>query len=177
MEAKNNYLTREQIYANRVLHLNTKYLGNGSPSNVGAYAGQMNHFETITFKSTPTKDWKGSDWMLWHKLLLQAFKNGSFASGIKYTPDKALELTNQVFLNHWNKTASFKVANFGGYSSDFFTYFKSFIISINKRLSSAYLWNTTNTCIHNTYIYKYHHTTYQSLSTITSNVDQPQSKI
>lgn len=41
MDVNNNYLTREQIYANRVLHLNTKYLGNGNPDNIGRYAGQM----------------------------------------------------------------------------------------------------------------------------------------
>ncbi|MCW5910944.1 MAG: hypothetical protein KIT62_07715 [Cyclobacteriaceae bacterium] len=86
---------------------------------------QLGSIQVPTFRDTPTKDWDCAQWMIWHKDLVKAFMAGAFASNIKYTQDKAIENANNVFIVHWNKSASFMNSNFCGYKSDFFNYFKS----------------------------------------------------
>jgi hypothetical protein len=68
-------------------------------------------------------DWTCNDWVLFHKAILQWFKEGRLASKIKYPNDQALVLANQVFRQHWDR-ASWTLTRCG-YTSDFSTYFKS----------------------------------------------------
>lgn len=78
-----------------------------------------------THQSTPNSSWECSQWMAWHKALVSAFKNGLFASKIKYPEAKAIENANNVFNPHWSKSAGWYNSGRCGYSSDFFNYFKS----------------------------------------------------
>jgi hypothetical protein len=81
----------------------------------------------IKFNSKPTSDWTCDDWLIWHKMLVQAFMNGSFASRINYSKDEAIKLANQVFIQWWKDVVSWYSSNYSfcGYGSDFLTYFKS----------------------------------------------------
>lgn len=113
----------------------------------------LNHFddslEAVTYKSKPSSDWIGADWLTWHKSLVDAFKNGRFKSGIKYPYDKSVELANNVFNVWFEKNASFKVKNFAGYDSQFFAYFKSVglenILSIFQQVANVGTNVVTNT--------------------------------
>ncbi len=72
-------------------------------------------------------DWSCSDWITWHQLLVQAFTEGRFASGIKYSREKALEHANNVWRTWWDKSNSWFGYNksFCGYESLFFNYLSS----------------------------------------------------
>lgn len=85
----------------------------------------------ILFSSEPDKPekWTCTDWMNWHKALVQAFKQGKFKSGIKYSDADAIKMANEVFMTWWDKIVSgffsFDSRQFCGYDSGFYTYIKS----------------------------------------------------
>lgn len=113
-----------EIQSNNINKVYARIYGD-VPHNIGRFAGQMNHFETIKFNSTPNKNWSAQDWLLWHKLLVQAFQDGKFQSGIKYSLTVAIQNANNVFRQWWEKEANFTASNFAGYDTDFYNYFKS----------------------------------------------------
>jgi hypothetical protein len=81
---------------------------------------------TIAFNSTPTSDWSCNDWLLWHKELVKAFKEGKFKSGIKYSEADAITNANKVFTQWWDKIVSVWSSKYWcGYSTAFYSYFKS----------------------------------------------------
>ena len=83
-------------------------------------------FGAITFNTTPTSDWSCSDWKFWHEELVKAFMAGRFASQIRYSQQEAIRLSNQVFMQHWERLSGFFTKHqFCGYESQFFHYFKS----------------------------------------------------
>jgi hypothetical protein len=80
----------------------------------------------VAFSDTPTSKWSCIQWMQWHQNLVKAFKEGRFASRIKYSDADAIRLSNQVFIEHWNRLKTlFDKKDFCGYSSDFFNYFRA----------------------------------------------------
>ncbi len=66
-------------------------------------------------------DWTCGDWIIFHKSILQWFKEGRFSSRRKYPPAEALIVTNQVFMQHWQR-ASWTITRCG-YTADFAAYF------------------------------------------------------
>lgn len=80
----------------------------------------------VEFSNTPTSKWSCIQWMQWHQNLVKAFKEGRFASRIKYSDADAIRLSNEVFIVHWNRLKTlFDKKDFCGYGSDFFNYFRA----------------------------------------------------
>lgn len=82
---------------------------------LGAY-GKIIAFNTEpVINNVPGIDRDGyfncADWMTWHGKLVDAFKGGKFASGIKYSPADALAKSNEVFLTWWNKQNAIAYTN------------------------------------------------------------------
>ncbi len=79
--------------------------------------------------------WGCADWMIFHKRLVEGFIAGRFASQKKYTKEQAIELSNQVFRQHWERNATFfSSLRACGYASEFFSYFKS--VGLNDVLNA-----------------------------------------
>jgi len=70
--------------------------------------------------------WGCADWLSFHKGLVRFFQEGRFKSRIKYAQDKAIEQANSVFMQHWERNATFwSTLRSCGYGGEFFNYFKS----------------------------------------------------
>lgn len=76
-------------------------------SGLGAYGKAIQYNTEPVINNFPGIDRDGffncADWMTWHMRLVDAFKGGKFASGIKYSDAEALKKANEVFMIWWNK--------------------------------------------------------------------------
>lgn len=70
--------------------------------------------------------WTCADWVVFHKGLVQWFKEGRFQSKIKYSAEDANKQANQVVTQHWERNATFTSSlKLCGYGSAFYNYFVS----------------------------------------------------
>lgn len=83
--------------------------------------GYIANPNTSLSQTGATVTWDCNDWMLWHKSLIKLFMGGYTTSAIKYTQEKAIELSNQVFKQHWTKASA--ALTRCGYTNDFYQYF------------------------------------------------------
>lgn len=73
---------------------------------LGSYGKVINYNTEPVINTYPfNRDgyWDCNDWITWHGKLIEAFKQGRFASGIKYSAAEALKKANEVFMIWWNK--------------------------------------------------------------------------
>lgn len=122
-----------------VLILEKKKTGLGQPPLVFMVKdgkGFIANPNTSLAQTGVTVKWSCNDWMLWHKSLIKLFMGGYTTSKIKYTQEKATELSNQVFLQHWAKASVLLTGC--GFSEDFYKYFNSVglasIFNVSHRL-------------------------------------------
>lgn len=82
---------------------------------LGAYGKIIAYNTEPQINNVPGIDRDGyfncADWMSWHGKLVDAFKGGKFASGIKYAPADAIAKANEVFLTWWNKQNAISYTN------------------------------------------------------------------
>lgn len=104
-----------------VLTLNNIGLGNQPPLLYEEKSGAIAQPNTSLSQKGVTVTWDCNDWMLWHKFLIKLFMKGQVASKIKYPQDKATELANQVFKQHWTKASA--ALTRCGYTAEFYQYF------------------------------------------------------
>lgn len=98
-------------------------LGNQPPVVYDEKSGAIAQPNTSLAQKGADVPWDCNDWMLWHKALVKMFMKGQVESGIKYTSEKATELANQVFKQHWTRASA--ALTRCGYTSDFYQYFNS----------------------------------------------------
>lgn len=84
---------------------------------------QPNTSLTLPGKEVP---WECADWVVFHKGLVQWFREGRFASKIKYSEADAIKNANQIVTQHWERNATFTSSlRLCGYGSAFYAYFVS----------------------------------------------------
>ncbi len=101
-----------------------------------------------TSLSAPGREvvWECSDWVNFHKGLVQFFMEGRFKSKVKNTKPDAIQNANQVFMQHWERNADFwSSLRICGYAGEFFNYFKSVGLTDVLSILQAVVVPTENT--------------------------------
>ena len=89
-------------------------------------------------------NWDCNDWMVFHQSVVKHFMAGKTKSKIKYSKDAAIKMTNDVFRQHWSKSAGAWRKLKCGYTSEFFRYFKEVGLTDILSIFQAALATTTN---------------------------------
>lgn len=88
--------------------------------------------------------WDCNDWMIFHQVVVKHFMAGKTKSKIKYSKNFAIKLTNDLFRQHWSKSAGAWRKLKCGYTTEFFRYFKEIGLTDILSIIQAALATTAN---------------------------------